>query len=571
MKKLFLIFLLGLPLAVPAQDPCALLTAPQNGDTDVRLDTAISWTAVPGVNGYLLSIGTAPGANDILDSEMVGSVTTYTPEAGLPASTTIYVTIAPFYFDRPSTNCPPQTFTTETLTAPPDCTQLNDPADGSTGIEYTPLLSWDYAYGAEGYFISAGSTPGGTDFLNMVDAGNATRYNLTQTLPAETIVYVRISPYNRIGVTENCVESIFVTRPAGSAPGCTFLTFPENGAINVALTTAINWEPETEATGYIVNMGYSPGVNDILDNAVFTDPSARVLEFLPNSNVYVTITPFNEAGEAVGCITESFSTTAGCGPFTDPVTGIIIDLNPVISIPDTLAVCSTQDLPVLDEFDPSLSYAWFLDSEEGIRELGNDPFLQLEEAGSYFVEVTDTVQQENNILDCTTIKTFTVIITDPPQLTGADFTETPSGIRLTISVQGESGYEYSINNEEGPFTTEETFDLPEQESYTLYIREPLACGITSFTLNPISFPNFFTPNGDSFNDTWKPTLIGRMQPDLIVVHIFDRYGKLLVSLAPADSGWDGTYNGHELPASDYWYSAEFNDGTLKKGHFSLKR
>jgi gliding motility-associated-like protein len=41
-------------------------------------------------------------------------------------------------------------------------------------------------------------------------------------------------------------------------------------------------------------------------------------------------------------------------------------------------------------------------------------------------------------------------------------------------------------------------------------------------------------------------------------------------------GWDGTYNGALLPASDYWFTIEYiepltTDLKVFKSHFSLKR
>ena len=40
------------------------------------------------------------------------------------------------------------------------------------------------------------------------------------------------------------------------------------------------------------------------------------------------------------------------------------------------------------------------------------------------------------------------------------------------------------------------------------------------------------------------------------------------------SGWDGTYNGQELPATDYWFTINYQEDTINKefrAHFSLKR
>lgn len=53
-------------------------------------------------------------------------------------------------------------------------------------------------------------------------------------------------------------------------------------------------------------------------------------------------------------------------------------------------------------------------------------------------------------------------------------------------------------------------------------------------------------------------------------YLFDRYGKLIKTLLKNQS-WDGTFNGQNLPATDYWFIATKKDGTEFKGHFSLKR
>lgn len=82
---------------------------------------------------------------------------------------------------------------------------------------------------------------------------------------------------------------------------------------------------------------------------------------------------------------------------------------------------------------------------------------------------------------------------------------------------------------------------------------------------------FFTPNGDGVNDTWE---IGNIEyyPDAHI-EIYDRYHKCLIKYRGTDVGWDGNYNGHQMPSTDYWYY--IRDGRLKggsrSGHFILKR
>ena len=83
------------------------------------------------------------------------------------------------------------------------------------------------------------------------------------------------------------------------------------------------------------------------------------------------------------------------------------------------------------------------------------------------------------------------------------------------------------------------------------------------------YSRFFTPNGDGYNDTWRIKL-SNFEAGL-AIKIFDRNGKLIKTLTNMDNGWDGTYGGLVLPASDYWFLINRANGLEHKGHFSLKR
>ncbi|WP_062060008.1 T9SS type B sorting domain-containing protein [Aquimarina longa] len=92
----------------------------------------------------------------------------------------------------------------------------------------------------------------------------------------------------------------------------------------------------------------------------------------------------------------------------------------------------------------------------------------------------------------------------------------------------------------------------------------------------LGYPKYFTPNGDGFHDTWN--LINIENQPTAQIYIFDRYGKLIKQLAPGGLGWDGTYNGKNMPSSDYWFRVEFNeprDPNMRRrtfaGNFSLIR
>ncbi len=86
----------------------------------------------------------------------------------------------------------------------------------------------------------------------------------------------------------------------------------------------------------------------------------------------------------------------------------------------------------------------------------------------------------------------------------------------------------------------------------------------------LKFPKFFSPNEDGSNDLWKVdqdffTLSG-------TVTIYDRYGKLLYQFDAETGSWNGTFNGSDLPESDYWYRfIEAESDSTFTGHFSLIR
>ena len=87
-------------------------------------------------------------------------------------------------------------------------------------------------------------------------------------------------------------------------------------------------------------------------------------------------------------------------------------------------------------------------------------------------------------------------------------------------------------------------------------------------VDELPYPKFFTPNNDTYNDTWTIDF-AYLKPNT-GIRIFDRYGKFIKELN-VNTAWDGTYIGQDEPASDYWFTVTRLNGTEFRGHFSLKR
>ena len=119
-----------------------------------------------------------------------------------------------------------------------------------------------------------------------------------------------------------------------------------------------------------------------------------------------------------------------------------------------------------------------------------------------------------------------------------------------------------------------TFQIRNTGTYEVRVIDANGCeAIATIYLEfmDIEISNFFTPNGDVMNDTWN-IQNAEYFPDL-TVKIYDRYGRVVAVLSNVE-GWDGTYEGNELPTGDYWYVVQFNEKEYQReflGHFTLYR
>lgn len=205
---------------------------------------------------------------------------------------------------------------------------------------------------------------------------------------------------------------------------------------------------------------------------------------------------------------------------------------------------------------------------------GYDSYLWSNGATSSAINVnspglyTVTVSNNYGFLICTTVATITVVESAPPasiQIDVQDWTNEENVITVSVPTAGD--YEYSLDNSN--YQSSPVFTGLQSGVYTVYVRDINRCGMIFQQVYALSYPNFFTPNGDGIHDYWN-VRYSSYEPNLKVV-IYDRYGKIIKSLRGSDFGWDGTYNGKLVPSTDYWFVVTRTDGTTHKGHFSMKR
>ena len=82
--------------------------------------------------------------------------------------------------------------------------------------------------------------------------------------------------------------------------------------------------------------------------------------------------------------------------------------------------------------------------------------------------------------------------------------------------------------------------------------------------------NAFTPNGDGVNDNWRVPGIRFYEGARISV--YDNVGSRLFYTESPDQGWDGTFNGKQLPVGSYFWTIEIGEtGEIRRGIVNLLR
>jgi gliding motility-associated-like protein len=240
--------------------------------------------------------------------------------------------------------------------------------------------------------------------------------------------------------------------------------------------------------------------------------------------------------------TASFDATVNRKPFVEVTDQVIcLDNLPLIVSADTNVATDT--------------YLW------STNEISNT--IEIDEIGQYSVTVT-------SVLGCSTTSTFNVIQSEAAVIEFTATVDFADPNNITVVVGGTGDYLYQLDD-----------GIPQESSFfgnvaigphVITVIDVNGCNSTSKDVVIIDAPQFVTPNGDGYFDTWHITGVNQLPGT--VVYIFDRYGKLLTTLKHDSYGWDGNYHGHAMPANDYWFLAKVVKGSLKfevKGHFALRR
>lgn len=420
----------------------------------------------------------------------------------------------------------PLTFSTYTLL------QCDDDADGLTAYNLAAAgelaKNGDTTLQADAYFTTLADAQANTNAITVINP----YYN---TIPNQP-VYIRIQNQygcSAIATVNLSTSNNTVTNPAphgecdvdGTDDG--FYSFNLNTLFDNQILAGL------PAGTQVI---YYPAYNDALtfSNAI-TNPQTYANTTAYTQNIYARVSQGSDCyGIAtVQILVYSFGTSLKN---------------------ENVTLCEGSDI-TLDGGSFS-TYSWDTTPIQTTRQ------ITVSTPGTYTVTVT-------NAQGCSGSKTFTVSLSGAATGAIVDITDFKGGDNsFIIMPQGAGMYEYSIDGIN--YQAENTFTSLETGEYFIYIRDINGCSpVYRKRVYVLDYPKFFTPNGDGKNETWRiPYLSSRPGANVI---IYDRFGKLITSFYGNAPGWDGTLNGYRLPATDYWFVINLENGRVVRGHFALIR
>ncbi len=241
---------------------------------------------------------------------------------------------------------------------------------------------------------------------------------------------------------------------------------------------------------------------------------------------------------------------------------LIVGQTPVVNLQSDYLNCSVAPITIDASVGNLLTttYSWSGDIT------ATTPSVTISQPGANNINVV--VTNAYGTQSCNNTKDIVVTVSQLPQfdhIDVVDWTENENSITVYTSNVGD--FEYSLDDSTYQSSPEFSILLP--GLYTVYVRDRRGCGKNQQTVWLLYYKRYFTPNGDGINETWNIEN-SQYEPNLKIV-IYDRYGKAITSFDANSKGWDGTYSGQLMFATDYWFVVYRQDGRIHKGHFALKR
>ena len=197
-----------------------------------------------------------------------------------------------------------------------------------------------------------------------------------------------------------------------------------------------------------------------------------------------------------------------------------------------------------------------------------DPAYKVEDASCYKISYKDVCgnQSPAGIEVCPVRLTGTLLKDNSVSLTWTPYEGWTQGVAGYVVEKYAAGGQLLQTFQAGAATSYvDTSDDPDNQAFEYVVRAlPAESGLNQAISNRIVIlkdpnlfhPTAFTPNGDNLNDIF--TVFGQYVVGF-EMKIFNRWGELLFTTTDIRTGWNGTFNGKDMPEGTYAFIAYITD------------
>lgn len=265
----------------------------------------------------------------------------------------------------------------------------------------------------------------------------------------------------------------------------------------------------------------------------------------------------------------------GC-EVSDAVTLINVANIPIVEISaDFQSGCKPLKVLFRNDSDPALTANTFWDFGDGFTAEGNIVTHTYTAAGCYDVHVLITTFD-----GCTTEATFTefICVWELP-IANFDFSPTnPDAVHSLVDFDNLSEfattYEWEFGDGETSSEFEPQHNYPQMGDHLYPVRliaiSDKLCRDTAYAsifVNEIVqyyIPNIFTPDGDAFNQTFKPVFMTGFVPTNFHFSVYNKWGEILWESYDPTAGWAGTYGEKLVEDGVYVWQLSFKSNQSDK-------
>ncbi|MEN9913588.1 MAG: hypothetical protein RL528_309, partial [Bacteroidota bacterium] len=298
-----------------------------------------------------------------------------------------------------------------------------------------------------------------------------------------------------------------------------------------------------------------------------------------NSNATQTFSPQSDT-----TLTLSYSVN-GC---TSPIETATITVNPLpISTfsGSPLTGCIPLEVTLLADDNSNTSYSW--SASNGLTGTGAQSSLTFTSGGVYNITLTAGL---NGCFTTTTLNNYIEVDNYPIASfvpSSNAFTELSQLLEFTNTSSGANSYSWDFGdggtstdeNPEYNFTANLNGHIITLTAYSQFLCESIATIEILFNNGLVYYiPNTFTPNGDEFNQTFKPIFSNSIDVYNYSFYIYNRWGHVIFETHDIERGWDGLFGEDGIPVSTGTYTykiiVKFTETDERKeffGHINLVR